>query len=202
MSIVERAVANTGLDSGNNSVPAHDVIVQFVGFETITGFDEFIVEWKQYANSSLKKDLAFSLQQQLGTHCRYKYISRNEWPEDNFQFVFMEGRLSDHFHEGHVRVVQAGGYIPLQVECNNRPADAVTILTFLKNASSNPDSYKSVQAYQHLNIYEAYYESCVYAYILEFFVLETDAMYVIQQLKNQSVHVEIGMYKECLLLKQ
>jgi len=56
--------------------------------------------------------------------------------------------------------------------------------------------------YRFLNIYEAYYESCTYQYILEFFVAELRARDLMRQLKLRTSDAEIGMYKECLILSE
>jgi hypothetical protein len=47
-----------------------------------------------------------------------------------------------------------------------------------------------------LNIYEAYFENCQFAYILEFFVKDEYASDVLQQLKILTSFAEAGIYKE------
>jgi hypothetical protein len=49
-----------------------------------------------------------------------------------------------------------------------------------------------------LNIYEAYYENCQYACILEFFVKNSAVDELREQLK-QITGAEIGTYTECVL---
>src|SRR5215212_11683778 len=129
-------------------VPAEATIVQFVCFETNTGLDQFVVEWDSYVKKFLKHNISFCLQEQTGTKCRYKYVSVNKWPEGNFQFVFMEGRLSDHFYEGRVRVVQAGGYTPIRMDCRREPENSTKIIAFLKDNDYN--TYAAIPGYDHL----------------------------------------------------
>jgi hypothetical protein len=172
-------------------------IVQFVCFETNTGLDQFVTEWDSYVKKFLTKDIAFSLQEQSGKKCRYKYISMNKWPEDNFQFVFMQGRLSDHFYEGRVKVVQAGGYSPIQVERSTEQENLIKIIAFLKDGDCS--AYTSIPGYDYLNIYQAYYQNCLYTYVLEFFVHESRASEVYKQLTDSTVHIEAGIYSECVL---
>ena len=48
-----------------------------------------------------------------------------------------------------------------------------------------------------LNIYEAYYENCQYAYILEYFVQSKATLDLVAELKKNEA-VDIGVYKECM----
>jgi len=176
-----------------------DTIVQFVCYETNMNTEEFTVQWERFTKRFLSKGIEVTLQEQLLGKNKFKFVSRNVWPEDSFQFVFMEGRLSHNFPEGHVKVIEAGGYTPLQVECNHAKNDTVKVLVFTKNPQTDLEAYKKMTGYTHLNIYEAYYESCRYVYIFEFFVKETGVKDFTQQLDLQSNLVEMGVYKECAM---
>jgi len=177
-------------------------IIQFVCFETPLTLDIFVSQWESYAKRFFKQDIhAISLQEQVAKKAKFKYISKNEWPQDNFQFSFMEGRLSDHFPDSQVKEVQAGGYTPTQIECDDNPgSEEVKVMVFLH--AENPDlvALKKLP-YRSLNIYEPFYQNCMYAYILEFYTEEINAADLIQQLKNQFLHAETGAYKECLVLE-
>jgi hypothetical protein len=112
----------------------------------------------------------------------------------------MESRLSHNFPEGHVKVIEAGGYTPLQVECNRAKPDMIKMLVLTKDNYTDIESYKKMLGYTHLNIYEAYYESCKYLYIFEFYVKEAHASDFRKQLDVHSHLSEIGVYKEYEML--
>jgi hypothetical protein len=180
-----------------------DTIVQFVCFETNVNSDEFIPRWEYFAKHFCSKEVEVTLQEQIHTKNRFKYVSQQQCPEDNFQFAFMKGRLSENFPDCNVKVVQAGGYMPVQIECiHDTDTHDVKIMFFINGAESDVTLYKQLPFYRFLNIYEAYYESCSYQYILEFFVEETQARDVMRQLKLRTSDAEIGMYKECLVLSE
>jgi len=180
-----------------------DTIVQFECFETTIEPDEFVLRWEHYAKRLASKDIEVTLQQQTGIKNRFKYVSQHKWPQDNFRFVFMKGRYSENFPECNVKVIQAGGYAPVQIECiHDTDADDVKIMLFTSRAETDISFYKQLSSYRYLNIYQAYYESSLYAYILEFFVEQIHARELIRQIKTQTADTEIGMYKECLVLDE
>jgi hypothetical protein len=157
--------------------------------------EEFIVQWERFTKRFLNKGIEVTLQEQMSKN-KFKFVSRNVWPEDSFQFVFMEGRLSHNFPEGHVKVVEAGGYTPVQIECNRAKGDKVKILVFSKDSRINVEDFKKMADYSHLNIYEAYYESCKYAYIFEFYVCEASVEEFKKQLQLETNGADIGVYRE------
>ncbi len=173
-----------------------DSIVQFVCYETSMNTEEFVVQWERFTKRFLSKGIEVSLQEQAVVKNKFRFVSRNVWPQDSFQFVFMEGRLSHNFPEGHVKVVEAGGYTPLQIECARAKSDTIKVLVFAKNPQTDIDAYKNITGYRHLNIYEAYYESCKYVYIFEYFVKESALIGFKEQLDAQTSLTEIGVYKE------
>lgn len=174
-----------------------DSIVQFVGFITRLGFDEFVGKWEQYARQSSANSRDMILQQGIETN-KYKYVSQQECPEGNFKFAFMKGRSSEHFAEHKVKVVQAGGYMPVQVNCLHAQNGDVKVMAFIDHHETDIEFYTRLPLYRHLNIYQAYYESCTYAYILEFFTPETNAVELLQQLKTRT-GTEAALYRECLV---
>jgi hypothetical protein len=176
-----------------------DTLVQFVCFETALELDTFIPQWEHFAKESgNKKPEAIILQQAL-SKIRFKYVSQHIWPQDDFQFVFMKGRRSEHFPESRVKVVQAGGYTPLQIGHKKHDDDALKIMVFTTNAQTDIASLTNLQTYQSLNVYQAYYESSMYSYILEYFVQEMHAADLLQQLKMQTTGADIALYRECLV---
>jgi hypothetical protein len=178
-----------------------DTIFQFVCFDTSLPLNQFIPLWEIFAEKFVtNKASAITLYGQESTRNKLGYISKNEWPSDEFQFVFQNGKVSDKFPAGQVRVIQAGGYSPVQIEQTKKtPKGEIKILAFVKDQRTEIDFYRGLRPYQYLNIYEAYYENSMYNYVLEFFVKPADAVNIIDQLKKESLHIDIGMYKECVL---
>jgi hypothetical protein len=62
-------------------------------------------------------------------------------------------------------------------------------------------AYRNLPGHQFLNIYQAYYESSSYSYILEFFVENSSIPEFIECLKLQSHSSETGLFKECKIPK-
>jgi hypothetical protein len=177
-----------------------DSLVQFVCFETALELDAFLPQWEHFVKESgNKKPEAIILQKAL-SKTRYKYVSEHIWPQDDFQFVFMKGRRSEHFPESRVKVIQAGGYTPLQMgHKKHEDEDAIKIMVFISNAQTDISSLSSLQPYPSLNVYQAYYESSMYVYILEYFVPETNVADLLQQLKTLAPGAEIAIYRECMV---
>ena len=179
-----------------------NAVVQFVGFETAVSLDDFSAQWERFAKRFFKQDIhEITLQQQVITRSRFRYISRNEWAEDNFQFNFMGGRGSDYFPDHRVKVVQAGGYSAVQMEFEQHPdSDVVEVIAFITEEKLDMDACRKLP-HKYLNIYQAYYQSCLYAHILEYYVPEPEAAQLVADLKRQFRQSEVGLYKECLVLE-
>ena len=178
-----------------------DTIVQFVSFETAVSTDEFRAQWKEY-NKLVPGQTEFSLQQEVEGKNLSRYLSQHMFDEDDIQFTFKKERRSAHSHEIEMRIKEAGGYSVLQLECDHETgANHSKVFVFL---SAFPDLqlYKELLSYQYLNIYQAYYESCTYSYILEFFVENRHVPQLIEQLKIHNRITEIGVYKECNEVKK
>ena len=176
-----------------------ETIVQFVSFETQGDNNEFVTQWDQYSKGMNKKH-QIRLQQEIGGKKKTKYLSQHWCFDDDFKFIFRKERRSAHFPEVEMRVRQLGGYTTMQVECKQDSGeDESKIFVFVTNQGVNVDECKQLAHYRYLNIYKAYFESCNYDYILEFFVANSYTEEFIEQLKLQNRHIESGMYKECLL---
>src|SRR5215212_525009 len=173
-------------------------IVQFVCFQTDLSLDTFIQSWEQYAKS-LGKDVDVLLHKQQSGKKKFKYVSRHTSSQDDFRFVFVKGKKPEHFVDYSVRVIQAGGYIPLQIESvRDASVKESKVLVFLTN---EPDlkAFKNIGSYENLNIYQAYFESSAYSYIFEFFVGDKQLDSFLEELKPLCNEDEIGVYKECIL---
>lgn len=174
-------------------------IIHFVGFITGIEPEDFVTQWEQYARHFKTRSGGIFLQQQeTETKYRFKYLSRHEYREGDIRFSFMQERSSEHFPEQQVKVVQAGGYSPLQVECRH-PGNSkdATVMVFVSQKKNDSSFYQELN-YHKLNIYEAYYENCIYSFILEFFVAEAAVADMLLQLKPIP-GIETSVYKECMV---
>jgi hypothetical protein len=178
-----------------------DSIVQFVCFETPLNTDEFVLHWDQYCKQ-LGDGQEVILQQEAGSINGYKYMSQHILPGGEFQFLFKKGRRSSRFPEVEMKVKELGGYMPMQVECthNTHPGES-KIFVFVSHAETDMELYRKLSGYQFLNIYQAYYESSNYSFILEFFAENSSIPELIECLKLQIHSAETGLYKECKIPK-
>ena len=176
-----------------------DTLVQFVCFVTDLDFSEFIAKWDFYASQFIGSHSQMTLQERFDSKSKYKYVSQHECPDRDFEFAFMKGRNSGHFPEHKAKVIQAGGYMPLQLESSpKKEKGIVKLMAFISHDESDISFYSQLPLYRHLNIYQAWYESCLYAYVMEFFVEATHAAELLQLLKTRE-GAESGMFKECNL---
>jgi hypothetical protein len=173
-----------------------DTIVQFVSFETTLATNDFRAQWKE-SNKLVTGKQDVTLQQEVDGKNLYRYLSQHRFHEDDIQFTFKKERRSTPNPEMEMRVKEVGGYSALQLECDHETAaDDCKVFVFLSTAPELT-LYKELLSYQYLNIYQAYYESSVYTYILEFFVNNRQVPQLIEQLKIHNRISEIGVYKEC-----
>jgi hypothetical protein len=176
-----------------------EIIEQFVSFETAVDNIDFISQWDQYSKG-MKNIQAIKLQQEIGGKRRAKYLSQHSCYKDGFNFVFKKERRSAHFPEVEMKVRQLGGYTTLQIECKHESGeDETKIFVFITGGEADVDILRKLSHYRYLNIYEAYFESSSYTYILEYYVENSLSAEFMDQLKIQNGHLESGMYKECVM---
>lgn len=177
-----------------------DTIVQFVCFLTNLEPDEFYPEWERYGDQlKSKKSEPVLLQQVPAYKNKFRYVSAHVLPERDFHFTFINERPSKYFPENKVRILQAGGYKSLQIKKRKPVSNTDTrILAFISHNETDMDFYQHLPFYNSLNVYQAFYESCTYGFILEFFVPEVNAMDLLQQLKKRD-GLETGIFSECLV---
>ena len=177
-----------------------DTIVQFVGFVTDLGLDEFTPQWEHYAKRLISKKAESSLQEQVpATRNKFRYLSKHEWPDRDFNFSFVNDKKSEQFPEHNVRVVQVGGYTPINSRKRKvEESEDTHLIAFISHEETDIDHYRRISLYRHLEIHQAYYENCAYGYVLEFFVPDADAGVLLLLLK-QRPGVEAGIYKDCLV---
>jgi hypothetical protein len=174
-----------------------DTVIQFVCFATKIEPDQFISEWDSFSKKlKYKKQEPVLLELASDGKNKYRYISQHECPGADFHFSFMTESRSEHFKEHRVQVVQAGGYMLLLPGKKYREEDDdVKLVTFLSHKETDINFYRELPLYRHLNIYQAYYESCTYGHILEFYIAEANAEELLRQLQ-QRPGVEAAIYKE------
>ena len=178
-----------------------DTIVQFVSFETTEANNEFRPKWEE-SNKLVAGTSSVTLQQKVDNKNLHHYLSQYRFRENDTEFTFKKQRRSAHDPEVEMRVREVGGYSTLQLECDHEAAaNDCKIFVFLnKDPELNP--YRELLSYHHLNIYQAYYESSAYTYILEFFVGDKEVPSFVEQLKSHNKVSEIGVYKECNKIKK
>ncbi|WP_276502290.1 hypothetical protein [Terrimonas pollutisoli] len=179
---------------------SNDTIVQFVCFVTNLDAAEFIPKWKYFAQKLVVEQFRPALQEKMAkTITRFRYISQHECDEDNFYFSFMKGRTSEFFPEHAVRVINAGGYLPLELKKGHKQTkEEVRLIACINIYDTGLDHYRRLPLYLHLNIYKAYYESCLYSHIMEFIVPAIHAEELEQMLKHLP-DTETGIYRACVV---
>lgn len=176
-----------------------DTIVHFVGFVTPLGPEEFGASWERYAKrlAIKKRETVFQQNISAGKN-KFTYLSQHEWIDRETTFTFMNERKSDHFPEHNVRVVHLGGYL-LMDSIKKHPVgeDDNRLIAFTGADETDIEHYRKLP-YHLLNIHQAYFENCLYGYILEFFVPAPVVDQLLQELKLRP-GVETSIFKESLL---
>ncbi len=174
-----------------------DTIVQFVCFEASADIDEFILQWEQYSKL-VSSNQEVILQQETGRKNMFRYVSQHICHANDFQFIFKKGRRSAHSPELEMKVKEAGGYTAIHVEWSHETEkNEKKVFVFINDPQANLEAYKTLSPYLYLNIYQAYYESCSYSYILEFFAENDQAIHLMEQLNTYNRSSETGIFKEC-----
>ncbi len=171
-----------------------DQKVQFVCFETTLDKDAFIKRWEQYTRSVKSNKLVTLQQSEKGG--AFKYISQHRFAAGELLFVFSKEHRTSRVVQASIKTTQIGGYGVLQEE---RAPDAVgndhKLFGFLTDPKADLTLYKKLPVPFKLNIYEAFYENCKYAYILEYFVKAKDAVMLQSELSLHGLD-EADIYKE------
>lgn len=173
--------------------------MQFVCFETTLDKELFIKRWEKYNRSPNSNDHV--ILQQSDKNGLFRYIAQHSFESGELQFVFSsEGRTS-RIAQARISTKHAGGYSILQAQrLNSAIASERKVFVFITDPKVNINLFKKLSVSGQLNIYEAYYENCKYAYILEYFVKTKEAPLLIEQLNAFDI-AEAGIYKECALVK-
>jgi hypothetical protein len=176
-----------------------DSIVQFVCFDTNIDYNEFAGIMENYIRK--KKNAKEEIAVMEAVKGRFRYVSRHIAQGGDFRFVFNRGRNPDALTTNTLRIVQAGGYNPVQIEYKpGGGPELVEIMVFVNKAQTDISVLKEGGLYKYLDIYEAYFESCMYSSILHFFTEASDAENLLARIKAQPLNSEMGIYRECLEL--
>lgn len=172
-----------------------DKIVHFVYFETVLNSEQFIPKWEHYLRSA-NSDADVTVQESKRNDL-FTYIAEHRCSADEFRFVFTKAAKLTRIKETEIKTIQLGGYSVTQKEkSGNAGADESKIFIFLNYPDIN--FYKQLQAYGELNIYEAYFENCVYSYILEYYVSNENIGGLKEKLHQYNT-TGMSVYKECTL---
>ena len=173
--------------------------VQFVTFETSLSAEPFLRRWKEYKRS-VKSDADVTLQQSIhnGT---FRYIAQHRFANEDNQFVFTKGRGTTGVPQEAIKSSKAGGYTLLQAGMLTDPGpNEVKVFAFLTDPRTDLTVYKDASESGKLNIYEPYYLSCKFAYILEYFANKKNADLLVEQLKNLEC-TDVAVFTECNIPK-
>lgn len=174
-----------------------DSIIHFVGFITRLHADDFVGQWKRYAKefSQDESDHLSMLQEQTSGKGKYKYISQHEFQEEDFRFTFMKDRDTHNFPDQGAKVVMLGGYAPVLISQENqyKKAEVKVLMFFTGNLISSQFYYNMLQNMRP-NIYEAFYENCVYSNIIEFTTSADDALKLKDWLVQKCEGADISIY--------
>lgn len=174
-------------------------IVQFVCFITELDTVAFSTEWKGYT-AALKgtRTKAMLYRQANGNDSNYRYISKLECPESEFQFLFIKERKSGRFSDSRVRNLQMGGYTTIQEQEPYKPSETdINIIAFIPHNDTDIGWYQQLSFFSGLNVHQAYFENCTYGYVLEFTVAAKHADTLLEQLDKRP-GVQTGKYKTSL----
>lgn len=177
-------------------------IVQFVGFATNIEKEEFAAEWKGYTETLNTAKTKTTLYGQLtAKRSSFRYVSKFEWPESDFQFTAIKEQKPGRFSESKVRVLQMGGYITTEEKTvYNETKNDTTVVAFISHNEYDIAYYEGLPLYSRLIIHQAYFESCTYGYIMEFTMPASVAEAFLPHLEKRP-GVDAGMYNSGLFQK-
>jgi hypothetical protein len=174
-------------------------IIHFIGFATPLETEKFIPAWEQYSKKEMFRKKAPQLfQQQPGSRHKFNYVSLHTWPDTEANFSFTKSDKAGYFRELPVQLVHIGGYLPLEPTNANLHQDAeYRLLVMAGHNEYDPEFYKSLPFSFRLNSYQAYYESCSYGYIFEYFAGEQEIEEIMNALKSRAGTERI-LCRDCL----
>ncbi|MEO6637422.1 MAG: hypothetical protein ABIN25_04045 [Ginsengibacter sp.] len=176
-----------------------DKKVQFVCFETTLDEEPFIKRWQQYTHSSNSgQDVTL---QKTGKNGTFRYIAQHRLVSGDLLFEFSKEAKTSRVVQVQIKTTQAGGFAFLQAErLTASNTNERKVFIFLSDPTTDLELYKNIGTPCQLNIYEAYYENCKYAYVLEYFVARKNEAALLAGLNQQNTN-EIEIYQECSQVK-
>lgn len=176
-----------------------NIKVQFVLFETPLSAEPFMKRWKEYKRSS-KSDVDVTLQQSENNGT-FKYIAQHRFANEEVQFVFAKEKRSHGIAQEPIKSNKAGGYSMLQAEQTTEAGpNESKVFAFISDPTTDIKACKDLSQEGKLNIYEAYYMSSKFAYILEYFIDRKQAEGLVEQLKKLEI-TDVAIYQECNIPK-
>ena len=173
-------------------------IIHFVGFNSRLNREEFIDQWTQYAKNFTSTPGSVTLQEKNGKQGRFNYISQHVFEEEDFRFSFMKDRASENFPEQRGKVTMLGGYSPARIGHTTwREKTEIKVLVFLTNDRTDAEYFPSLYQTSSLNIYEPFYENCVYSRIVELFYSKAAFAAISDELLKRKDGEEISIYDRC-----
>jgi hypothetical protein len=175
-------------------------VFQFICYATTLTAEEFEPEWDRYVQKGMNKQSDPQLLEQApGSKSRYKYVSKHTWDENAIQMAINNRQSVKHFPQHKVKLLQAGGYVLAPQHKKNQLNDTGTrLILFIGHDERDMDFYKRIPGLENPVTYQAYYESCAFAYIMEYSVNAGEADGILQQLKLRQ-GIDAACYQECMV---
>jgi hypothetical protein len=173
-------------------------IVHFVGFTTRLQQDTFVDQWAQYARDFSSPGGSITLQEKTKGTGKFNFLSQHQFGEEDFRFSFMKGRASENFPEQKAKVTMLGGYVPVQVGHRQwRDKSESKLLVLFNHDVALIDNYFATLKVASLNIYEPFYENCMYGKVLEYFCSQSEMETLVTGLQSIKGDEEVCVYRRC-----
>lgn len=172
-------------------------IVHFVGFISRLAKSEFVEEWMQYAKEFVTTADSVTLREKTEGNGKYKYISQHSFGEEDFSFSFMKDRHSENFPDQKARVIMMGGYSPVEIGFDPAESSNTTVLAFFIKDRIDMEFYTGLVKAGSLNIYQPFYENCMYGYILEFLTNKAGSPLLIEEIQKRKEGAEVSIFLKC-----
>lgn len=176
-------------------------IVQFVSFITSSEPETFLPAWKKYAREEMfPKNEPILLQRQSGSRNKFQYLSRHSWPEGEDCFSFKTSRKQGYFPEFPVQIQHIGGFIPVEtVPACFQKENKHRLLVLAEQDDGEPSRPDGQPLVYRCNRYQAFYESCRYAQVTEFFG-DSESLETIAGFYRLKPGTEAVLLRDCRIL--
>jgi hypothetical protein len=172
-----------------------DSLVQFIGFITALEQDDFTANWELFAGRFIRSDVKTTLQRNASPKARYKYISWHEGVQEDLP-AFTKKKRSENFPEHMVKLVEFGSYVADGPHQPKAPKGLNRVFAFVGEESNDAEFYTQPGLQQSVNVYQAYYQSCTYASVYEYWVTAENCDALVQHLKTRHGN-EVASYVDC-----